>query len=127
MMNRINNMANPYQGSATRILCVCSAGLLRSPTLAEQCIKRGHNARAVGYSKEYALIQLDWAHIYWADLVLCVDSEVDYFVKSYIKQSEYLEESCCDKIKALSIPDIYPFRDEELVKTICSELDEIGV
>ncbi len=32
--NRWGNIDNPYQGSAKKVLCVCSAGMLRSPTAA---------------------------------------------------------------------------------------------
>ena len=34
LMNRLGNSKNPYQGDFKKVLCVCSAGLLRSPTAA---------------------------------------------------------------------------------------------
>ena len=33
-MNRLANTQNKYQGKYKKVLCVCSAGLLRSPTAA---------------------------------------------------------------------------------------------
>ncbi len=62
--NRLHNMRNPHQGSNKKVLCVCSAGLLRSPTLAWILSNEpfNFNTRAVGTSSEYALIVLDEVH-----------------------------------------------------------------
>jgi predicted protein tyrosine phosphatase len=73
-----------FQGSDLRVLCVCSAGLLRSPTMARVLTSRYSyvNPRAVGISQEYALIPLDKVHLFWADLILCADSDHFEFVKA---------------------------------------------
>ena len=52
--NAMHNCTNPYQTGTEKILCVCSAGLLRSPTLAGELYKRGFNTRAAGVH-DYAL------------------------------------------------------------------------
>ena len=67
--NRLGNVNNGFQGKFRRVLCVCSAGLLRSPTLAEILSQPPYNfnARAVGIAKEFALIPIDMAHVAWAD------------------------------------------------------------
>ena len=49
---------NEYQGDSKRIVCVCSVGILRSPTLANILIKQGYNVRACGSCIELALIPL---------------------------------------------------------------------
>mgnify|MGYP007090120654 CR=1 FL=1 len=50
---------NPYQGTAKRVLCVCSAGVLRSPTLAHLLNRKYQfNTRAAGLSTEYAVVQV---------------------------------------------------------------------
>ena len=75
--NRIHNITNPYQGNRKKSLCICSAGLLRSPTLSYTLMSEPYNrnARAVGHNQEYALIPLDPVHIAWADEIICVDKE----------------------------------------------------
>jgi predicted protein tyrosine phosphatase len=37
----------------------------------------GYNTRAVGVSKEYALIPVDKILLMWADEIVCADSEVE--------------------------------------------------
>ena len=50
--NRLGNSRNIYQGKDKRVLCVCSAGLLRSPTAANVLHKEfGYNTRACGSLK----------------------------------------------------------------------------
>lgn len=74
--NQLANVTNRYQTDAKRVLCVCSAGLLRSPTLANVLHQElGYNTRAAGSSEEYALIPISVALIYWADEIVFVNSE----------------------------------------------------
>ena len=52
-MNRMWNVSNPWQGDAKRVLCVCSAGLLRSPTAAKVLYDEyGYNTRAAGLATD---------------------------------------------------------------------------
>ena len=57
-MNALHNVTNPYQGSEKRVLCLCSAGLLRSARLA-QILQQdyNYNTRNAGVS-DYALFLL---------------------------------------------------------------------
>ena len=50
LMNRIANSTNPFQKDYKRVLCVCSAGLLRSPTAAYVLSQApyNYNTRAAG-------------------------------------------------------------------------------
>ena len=107
--NRKHNVDNPYQGHAKRVLCVCSAGLLRSPTIANVLHRLyGYNTRAVGLEKNFALIVVDDVLLYWADEIVCTDFE----------QKEKLLEMTDKPIQCLAIDDDYEFMDEELVNLI---------
>ena len=70
---------NQYQGPRKRLLFVCSAGMLRSPTAAAVATSLGHNARSCGSALDYALIPISVNLVYWADKI--------YFVK----MDNYLE------------------------------------
>lgn len=122
--NRIANSRNHYQGTRKKVLCVCSAGLLRSPTLAWILSNEpfGYNTRAVGTSTEYALIPLDDVHVRWADAIVFVDAG-NYDAVTYADKAmkELIDNMECH---VLSIPDKYPFRDEELVKIATEQLKE---
>ena len=65
--NQLGNSTNPYQGTTVKALCICSAGLLRSPTIAKYLTGLGYNTRAVGIAEDYALIPLSTALVSWAD------------------------------------------------------------
>ncbi len=75
MMNRLANCNNRFQGDAKRVLCVCSAGLLRSPTAAVVLSQPpfNFNTRAAGAVNEYALIPVDDVLIEWADEIVCME------------------------------------------------------
>lgn len=74
--NQLANVGNRFQTKSKKVLCVCSAGLLRSPTLANCLhIKYGFNTRAVGADKEFALIPITQALIWWADEIVFVNFE----------------------------------------------------
>jgi predicted protein tyrosine phosphatase len=113
MNNRIHNATNPNQGPYKRILCVCSAGLLRSPTMAFVLSQLGHNSRAAGSSPDFALIPVDEVLIEWADQIVFVNKENHDALKHRfdLKRVDCL---------ILDIPDKYKYRDPELMK-ICEE------
>lgn len=115
-MNALHNCTNPHQGNAKKILCVCSAGLLRSPTLAGELYKRGYNTRAAGVH-DYALIQVDEVLLTWADEIIFVQKGLKEHVKGINPDTPVIE---------LAIPDRFPYRDEALVRTINNCLDELG-
>jgi len=113
-MNALHNCKNKYQGSATRALVLCSAGLLRSPSVASYLDKElDYNCRAAGVH-DYALIPVDEVLVTWADVVVCVSPEIaDVFKYKYKHQA----------IIILDIPDIYPYKDPELMELIKKEVD----
>jgi predicted protein tyrosine phosphatase len=112
MNNRKHNSTNPHQGSAKRILCVCSAGLLRSPTLAHVLALRGNNTRACGSSKDFALIPIDDVLIHWADEIVFV-SDDNY--EEVSGDFDLTDKTCV----VLDIPDKFERMSPELVK-ICA-------
>ena len=119
--NRLHNMKNPNQGKNKKVLCVCSAGLLRSPTLAWILSNDpfNFNTRAVGTSSEYALIVLDEVQLQWADAVVFVDEDncrvAKWTYKELIDNMEH---------HVLKIPDVYGFRHPKLVEIATEQLKE---
>lgn len=110
-MNRMHNMSNPAQGAYKRVLCVCSAGLLRSPTasLVLSMPPFNFNTRAAGLSSDYALIIVDDYLVEWADEIVVMTRE----------QEDYLRKLGITKpIVCLGIEDDYSYRDPVLMALI---------
>jgi predicted protein tyrosine phosphatase len=117
---RIGNCSNRHQGGYKKVLTVCSAGMLRSPTIAWVLGQDpyGYNCRPAGYVQEYALVKVDDVLLTWADEVVCADLEHLYYVKDRLKDLDL------DKpLVNLNLPDIYEYRDPELVKLIKERYD----
>jgi len=114
-------MKNPNQGKAKKVLCVCSAGLLRSPTLAWILSNEpfNYNTRAVGTSNDYALIALDEVQLQWADAVVFVDD--NNHISAYYDFKELIDNM---EHYVLDIPDIYQFRHPKLVEIATQQLKE---
>jgi len=107
--NRLHNSGNPNQGSARRVLCVCSAGLLRSPTAANVIHKLyGYNTRAVGIVSDFALIPIDQVVIHWADEIVCMS----------VDQKMALELITDTPVQCLDISDSFCWMDAVLIKII---------
>lgn len=115
--NRAFTAGNNAQGQSKRVLCVCAAGLLRSPTLAWVLSNPPYNfnTRSCGANPAFALIVLDDILIEWADTIIFVNPEVAFEaqcrfdLKSLNPAPEFI---------TLDIPDDYDFRDPALV-SIC--------
>ena len=107
---RLYNSHNPYQGTYKKVLCVCSAGLLRSPTVALVLSQEpfNFNTRSCGIDIGHALIPLDEVLLAWADEIVCMDSY----------QKSQLENQTKKPIKCLNIVDIYGYREPELMERI---------
>jgi len=112
-MNRLANVNNQYQGDYKRVLCVCSAGLLRSPTIAYVLSQEPYNCntRAAGMSEEYGLIIVDDYLINWAQEIVFADKEHEMdFIEEYGEPGI--------PIQTLNLPDKYPYRHPELIQLI---------
>ncbi len=117
LMNRLANSSNRYQGEYKRVLCVCSAGLLRSPTAALVLSQEPYNfnTRAAGLDEAFALIPVDRVLIEWADEIVVFETKQAKIIR------ERLEE---DKpIIDLNISDNFSYRDQELIKLIKESYD----
>jgi predicted protein tyrosine phosphatase len=111
--NQLTNLSNRYQTNAKRVLCVCSAGMLRSPTLANVLHKEhGYNTRSCGSSKAWALIPISEALITWADQIVFVNK--DNYLELNQEEKDCIKESGCD-VLYLSIEDDYEWNNTELV------------
>lgn len=116
--NQLGNISNPHQGSSRKVLCVCSAGALRSPTLANVLNNvMGYNTRAVGTAESFAIIPITEALIYWADEIVFVDESCKVYMD---KETEAEIKNSGVKVVTLDIPDFYDYGSPEL-KQICLE------
>lgn len=110
--NQLANVGNRFQTEAKKVVVVCSAGLLRSPTAANVLhIKYGFNTRAVGADKEFALIPLTQALIWWADEIVFVNR--DAFLTLDREEKDELE-SVGVKVIILNIEDDFDWMDVSL-------------
>jgi predicted protein tyrosine phosphatase len=122
--NQLSNICNSAQTKAKRVLCVCSAGMLRSPTLSNVIHQKyGYNTRACGTSKEYALIPITEALITWADLVLFVNKE--NYLQLDSEELSLISELGTD-VKWLNVEDDFEWNSPELVSCIEFELNKLG-
>lgn len=120
--NQLSNVNNPYQGSQTRVLCLCSAGLLRSATIADILVKTGkYNVRNAGCSAEYALIPLSTALLQWADKVVVVEEWYDFVIEAL---AAYDIEGV--DVTSLPLEDVYSRNDPILIQEIIGGLLDAG-
>ena len=123
-MNRRYNLTNPNQTMAKKVLTVCSAGLLRSPTLANVLHKEyGHNTRSAGANSEYALVIADEALLTWADEIVCVEGEVFKMLCT----EENLPILAEKRVLVLNVPDMYQWGDPELERIALKQYDDADI
>lgn len=111
--NRLGNCHNRFQGPSKRVLTVCSAGLLRSPTAAWVLSNDpwNFNCRAAGYNEEYALVLVDQVLLTWADVVVCMDTTQQRYLENLLDKFDMYK-----PVYNLEVEDDYDFRDPELVR-----------
>lgn len=117
-LNRIHNATNPYQGKTKRVLCVCSAGLLRSPTAAVVLSQEPYNlnTRAAGLDEGHALIIVDEVLLEWADGIVCMTKDQERELKTKTKKP----------VMCLNIADSYGYRDPKLIKLIKESYNKLS-
>lgn len=122
--NRSANCHNKYQGDTPKILCVCSAGLLRSPTMAWVLGNAPFscNTRAAGCVPEYALIPVDEVLIEWADGIVCASEDHRQAVLDIAKKFDMEPPPTV----SLDIPDNFGYKDPVLIGMIEVKLKEVG-
>lgn len=116
--NQLMVSENPFQGNDLKVLCVCSVGILRSPTLANWLHKTyEYNTRSCGSSEDFALIPVSEALVNWADMIVFVDQ------KSY---NETFPNGHGDNtVVVLNIPDNFNYMEEELLEQIKFQYQQI--
>lgn len=114
IFNRIKNAKNKNQGNYKKVLCLCSAGQLRSATAALILSQEpfNYNTRAAGTHSEYALILIDPVLVAWADEFVCATREQVEALKFMLHKDD------SRNIINLEISDDYEYRDPELIKLI---------
>jgi predicted protein tyrosine phosphatase len=124
--DRRHLVQNPYQGDFKRVLCVCSGGILRSPTAALILSQPPYsfNTRAAGIL-DYALIKVDRHLVGWAQEIVCMEHKHARAVEQLLGQSEHYPNQG-QPIKVLEIPDNYNYRDPDLIKLIRRAYDAKG-
>lgn len=122
MKNRLYNCKNPYQGNYKKVICVCSAGLLRSPTIAYVLSQDpwNYNTRACGVH-DYALIMIDDVLVTWADEIVVTDNEKENIVKSFLKRL-----NLSTPVINLKISDEFEYRNEDLIDIIKQKYEQIS-
>jgi predicted protein tyrosine phosphatase len=126
--NQLANAKNPHQGKAVKALCVCSAGLLRSPSIAKYLTEKGYNTRACGTSQEYALIPLSPALLTWADEIHVVAEQyatVQNCLKLVREKAEHT--AFTTKVYSYNIPDQYGTFTPALMKEIAKEYKKVNL
>ena len=113
---------NQYQGPARRVLFVCSAGLLRSPTAANVAVGMGMNARSCGSAISYALIPISVNLVNWAQVIYFV-KEDNYHEALQVFEFDNETVRIMDSKKVIwDIDDDYDYMHPELVLTIKRKL-----
>ena len=127
LMNRLANSQNYHQGKYPRVLTVCSAGLLRSPTIAWIISQEPYNcnARAAGVSDDYGLIIVDDVLVNWAQTIICAeDCHADFITSRW---PDLDKGNDATPIYALNVPDNYGYRNPELIEAIKEKFGLLGL
>lgn len=125
--NQLGVLFNAYQGKTKKVLTVCSAGCLRSPTAAHILSSNpwNYNTRCAGLSPEYAIIPVTEALVVWADIILCMDSEqqrqLNEMQNILAKEASVMFEYDYKIVHNLEIEDDYAYRDPELMRIMQSK------
>lgn len=105
---------NRFQGESRKVLCVCSAGCLRSPTAANVLhTEYGYNTRSAGIEEEYAIVPVTARLLMWADEILCMESWQAQEVHEMLAKMDIQRYVVC-----LNIEDDFSYMQPELVDLI---------
>lgn len=118
-MTEYSEWAKAKQGIDKKVLCVCLAGLLRSPTAAWILSNPPYNfnTRSCGAEGSIALVPITQRLINWADEIVCMNTDIYEFIKG-------LSKPVTAPIINLQITDTYAFREPELIQLIKERYNE---
>ena len=114
-MTRLWVANNRFQGPRKRVLCCCSAGVLRSPTTAAVLCQEPYNfnTRSAGL-ENYALIPVDEVLLSWAHEIVVMEPHQQFQVLDLCSEFQI----AVPEVKVLNIPDNFEYMQPELVKLI---------
>ena len=105
---------NRFQGESRKVLCVCAAGVLRSPTAANVLHNEYRlNTRSAGIEEEYAIIPVTARLLMWSDEIVCMESWQAQEIHEMLAQMGIQRYVVC-----LNIEDNYSYMQPELVELI---------
>jgi predicted protein tyrosine phosphatase len=129
--NQLGVVFNAYQGKHKKVLTVCSAGCLRSPTAAHilSSAPWNYNTRCAGTNEEYAIVPVTEALVVWADVILVMDEwQQNHINKMQLKLAEEFDgmhEFEYKKVINLDIEDNYEYRSPVLVEIMYNKFMEL--
>lgn len=129
--NQLGVLFNAYQGKFKKVLTVCSAGCLRSPTAAHILSSEpwNFNTRCVGTSKEYAIVPVTEALIVWADVILVMDWEqqrqINEMQNKMAAEVDVMMDYEYKQVINLEIEDDYDYRHPKLVEIMTEKFKEL--
>jgi predicted protein tyrosine phosphatase len=126
--NQLGVLFNAYQGKHKKVLTVCSAGCLRSPTAAHILSSEpwNYNTRCAGTSAEYAIVPITEALIVWADVIVCMDEIQQLHINTMQnKLAEEYEAFDYKQVINLDIPDNFDYRNPKLVGIMKEKFKEL--
>ena len=105
---------NTLDWKSRKVLCVCSAGCLRSPTAASVLhTEYGYNTRSAGIEEGYAIVPVTARLLMWADEIVCMESWQAREIHEMLAQMGIQRRVVC-----LNIDDNYSYMQPELVELI---------
>lgn len=111
---------NRFQGESRKLLTVCSAGCLRSPTAANVLhAEYGFNTRSAGCELEYAIVPVTGRLLMWADEIVTMESWQAQQIEQWLEEMYIHRNVVC-----LNIPDAFSFMQPELVDLIKQRYNE---
>ena len=130
--NQLGVIFNAYQGKHRKVLTVCSAGCLRSPTAAHILSSPpwNFNTRCAGTSEEYAIVPVTEALVVWADVILVMDQFQWKFImdmqnKMFNETQLSMHEFEFKPIHNLEIEDEFDYRNPKLVEIMTEKFKEL--
>ena len=129
--NQLGVLFNAYQGKHKKVLTVCSAGCLRSPTASHILSSEpwNFNTRCAGTSSEYAIIPVTEALIVWADVILVMEqSQWNHIMAMQNKLAQEVDVMFDYEYKPmynLEIEDEFDYRNPKLVEIMKEKFMEL--
>jgi predicted protein tyrosine phosphatase len=107
--------SNSFQGDFKRVLCVCSAGMLRSPTIAHVLSAEPYNFNTrIAGTEPYALTHVTDDLLAWADEIVCADTHHAMVIRGMLAGIPHKD----PLIVNLGIPDEFEYRAPVLIDLI---------